>query len=154
MTTPGASGAEYVHVGRRNNSLSRAGRLRALAYIVGVSLGIALALGAAFGAWFVLPFAGVEATVLMCAFRYMDEHAGDYERVAIRGDSVRVEVVEGRATQHYELSRYWAHVVCDGDEARLALRSHGREIEIGRHLLPEERFRLAAELKQALRERA
>jgi uncharacterized membrane protein len=146
----GASAADYVHIGRRNNSLSRSGRLRALSYLVGVSLGIALAFGAALGAWPVLPFAGLEVLVLCLAFRYIDEHAGDYERVAIRGDRVNVEIVEGQAVRRFELNRYWAHVVCDPDGERVALCAHGRELEIGRHLCTEQRVLLAGKLKREL----
>ncbi|MGE5524505.1 MAG: DUF2244 domain-containing protein [Rhodospirillaceae bacterium] len=147
----GAPAAEYVHIGRRNNSLSRSGRLLALCYLVGVSLLIALGFGAALGAWPVLPFAGLEAIGLYLAFRYIEEHAGDYERVAIRGDRVNVVIVEGRAVQHFELNRYWAQVVCDPGEGRVALRSHGRELEIGRHLRTEQRVLLAQQLKRELR---
>jgi len=152
MNVLGAPVAEYVHVGRRNNSLTHSGRRLALACIAGVSLAIALALGAAFGAWFVLPFAGLEAALLSFAFRYMDEHAGDYERVEVRGTRVDVEIVEGRAARRLAIEGYWTQVVCDRVEGRVALRSHGREVEIGRHLPPRERIRLAAELKRVLRD--
>lgn len=152
MDSLGAPAADFVHIGRRNNSLSRTGRRLAWAYLAGVSLGIATALGTALGAWFVLPFAGLEAAGLYLAFRYLDRHAGDYERVAIRADSIWVEIVEGRVARSVRLSRYWAQVVCDMDDERVMLRSHGQEIEIGRHLPADARFQLAAEVKRALRE--
>jgi len=145
-----ASPAEYVHIGRRNNSLSRSGRLLALCYLVGVSLGIALAFGAALGAWLLVPFAGLEVVVLYLAFRYIGQHAGDYERVAIHGDRVNVEIVEGQAVRRFELNRHWARVVCDSDGERVALRAHGRELEIGRHLPTEQRVLLAGRLKREL----
>ncbi|HWI12881.1 MAG TPA: DUF2244 domain-containing protein [Burkholderiales bacterium] len=142
---------EYVHIGRRNNSLSRSGRLLALLYLAGAPLGIALAAGAAADAWPVLAFAGMEMVVLCLAFRYIGEHAGDYERVAIRGDRVNVEIVDGSAVRRFELNRYWAHVVCDPDGARVALRAHGRDLEIGRHLPTEQRVLLAGRLRRELR---
>jgi uncharacterized membrane protein len=80
----------------------------------------------------------------------MERHAADYECIAIDGDRIRVEIGEaGRAWSH-ELSRYWARVVIDADEGRLALRSHGREIEIGRHLSHVQRVALAYELGSQL----
>jgi uncharacterized membrane protein len=147
----GVPAAEYVHIGRRNNSLSRSGRLLVLCCLVGMSLGIALAFGAVLGAWPVLPFAGLEAVGLCLAFAHMAQHAGDYERVVIRGDRVNVEIVEGQSVRRFELNRYWACVVCDPDGSRVALRSHGRELEIGRHLRTEQRVLLAGELKRELR---
>jgi uncharacterized membrane protein len=143
--------AEYVHIGRRNNSLSRSGRLLALGWLTGVSLGVGLGFGVVAGAWPVLPFAGLEAAALWLAFRHIEKHCSDYERVAIRGGSVRVDIVEGRVVRHYELNRHWSQVVCDRDGMHLALRSHGKEVEIGRHLRAEQRIEFAGELKRALR---
>lgn len=142
--------AEYVHIGRRNNSLSRSGRLLALCCLVGVPLGIALVFGLASGAWPVLPFAGLEGVALCLAFACVSRHAGDYELVAIGGDRVNVEIVEGQAVRRFELNRHWARVVCEAGSGRVALRSHGRKLEIGRHLCAEQRAALADALKRKL----
>ncbi len=147
----GAPAAEYVHIGRRNNSLSRSGRRLALCCLVGASVVIALAFAAVTGAWPMLPFAGLEGIALYLAFRYLDRHAGDYERVSIRGDRVNVEIVDGQAVRRFELNRCWARVICDPAGVRVALRSHGKELEIGRHLCTEQRVRLAGRLKRELR---
>ena len=87
--------AQFALTARRNNSLSSSGRFLALGLILAVSLGIALAFTWVFGAWLILPFAGVEMLVLYLAFRYVDRHAGDYERVTIEGDRLNVEVLDG-----------------------------------------------------------
>ncbi|MGZ8228413.1 MAG: DUF2244 domain-containing protein [Burkholderiales bacterium] len=146
----GGETAEYVYTARRNNSLSSSGRLFAFSFILTVSLGIALAFCVFFGAWPILPFAGLEMAVLYFAFRYMDRHAADYERITIRGNNVAVEVHEGPNLTRLELNRYWAQVLCAADGSRLALRSHGREIEIGRHLCNAEREDVARELAREL----
>ena len=145
----GGATADYVYTARRNNSLSSSGRLLVFGFILTVSLGIAVAFSLIFGAWPILPFAGTEMGVLYIAFRYVDRHAADYERVTIRDDSVAVEVREGREVQRFEMNRWWAQVVCDGP--RFALRSHGREIEVGRHLCEEQRLEMARDLKRELR---
>jgi uncharacterized membrane protein len=147
----GVESADYVYTARRNNSLTSSGRLFAFTFILTVSLGIALGFSLVFGAWPILPFAGVEMAVLYLAFRYMDRHAADYERITIRGDNVAVEVHEGRKVTRLELNRCWAQVICAGDGSRLALRSHGREIEVGRHLCNAERSDMARELARELR---
>lgn len=142
--------AEFDYTARRNNSLSSLGRRQAFIFILTVALGIAVAFSLVFGAWPIMPFAGIEMAVLYFAFRYIDRHADDYERITIRGDSVAVEVREGSRVTRQELERCWAQVVCEGGGARLALRSHGRELEVGRHLTGERRAQMALELRREL----
>ena len=139
----------YTLVARRNNSLSSTGRLAVFVFIFTVSVGIALAF-AMLGAWLILPFAGLEMLVLYLAFRYVDRHAADYERIAIARDKVEVEFCEAGTHVQHEFNPCWAQVVVSGDGSRLALRSHGRELEIGRHLSGEQRLKIARELKQQL----
>ena len=146
----GGETAEYVYTARRNNSLSASGRQLVFGFILFVSLGIATGFYVVFGAWPVLPYAALEMTVLYFAFRYMDRHAADYERITIQGGTVAIESHVGRDVTRLELNRYWAKVVCDADGSRLALRSHGREIAVGRHLCEERRLCLARELKREL----
>ena len=146
----GGETAEYVYVARRNNSLSSSARLIVFGFILAVSLGIAAAFSLIFGAWPILPFAGLEMAVLYLAFRYVDAHAGDYERITIRSDAVAVEVYDGADVKRFEFNRCWAQVVCEGDGARLALRSHGRDVQVGRHLRDEQRREMARELAREL----
>jgi uncharacterized membrane protein len=146
----GGEAAEYVYTARRNNSLSSSGRLLIFALIFAVSVGIAAGFSLIFGAWPILPYAGLEMAVLYVAFRYIDRHAGDYERVTIKGGSVAIEVHDGAKRTRLELSRHWARIVCSRDGSRLALRSHGREIELGRHLNHEQRLEMARDLRREL----
>ena len=147
----GDRSTEYVYTARRNNSLSSSGRLLVFGFILAVSLGIAGAFFLIFRAWPILPYAAIEMAVLYAAFRYIERHAQDYERVTMQGSCVFVEVREGERVTRSELNRYWARVVCEAGGARLALRSHGREIELGRHLRPEQRREWAHELARELR---
>ena len=143
--------AEFVYTARRNNSLSSIGRRFVFGFILTVSLGIAMAFSLVLGAWPILPFAGIEMAVLYLAFRYVDRHAEDYERITIRGDSVAVEVREGSRVTRQEFNRCWAQVVSMDAGARLALRSHGRDVEVGRHVCEGRRADMARELKRELR---
>src|SRR5687768_3125859 len=99
----GGETAEYVYIARRNNSLSSSARLTVFGLILTVSLGIAAGFAVVFGAWPIMPFAGIEMVVLYLAFRYMDRHAGDYESITIRDDKVAVEVCEGADVRRFEL---------------------------------------------------
>ncbi len=116
------------------------------------SVSIALTF-AAFGAWPVMPFTGLEMAVLYAAFRYVDRHASDYEIIEIRGDRVRIETRVGSQVQSVEFNRHWAQLVTNSGsgEPRLAFRSHGREVEFGRHLTSRDRERVAREIRQQLR---
>ena len=144
------SAAGFSRLARRNNSLSSTGRLFVFAFIFAGSIGIATGF-ALLGAWLILPFAGLEMLVLWLAFRYVDRRAGDYERIAIAGDRVEIEFCEAGRRRSHELNRCWAQVVDGG--GRLALRSHGREFEIGRYLDDEQRLALGREIGRHLRGR-
>lgn len=145
-----APAAGFSRLARRNNSLSSAGRQLVFGLLFAVSVGIACAFAAA-GAWLILPFAGLEMGVLYWAFRSIERRAGDYERIVIDGDRIRIEIREAGRDHHHEMSRYWSQVAVSRGGARLALRSHGRELEIGRNLSDDQRLALARELGSELR---
>ena len=152
-----AEHGEFLLIARRNNSLSCAGRAVVLGSLVALSLAISVAF-AWNGAWLVFPFAGVEMLVLFLAFRAIEQHAGDFESIAIKGDRVVLEKWESGRLSRHELNRYWAQVrLLSADSVggtMLTLRSHGKEIEFGRHLTEEGKTGLAQTLKQQLRNRA
>jgi uncharacterized membrane protein len=115
------------------------------------SLAVA-AVFAALGAWPILPFAGLEAMALYVAFSWTVRHAEDSESLVIRGNDVMLSVREAARTRNYEFNRAWARLVVEQHAGgiRLALRSHGREIQVGRYLDSGGRQRLARELKDRL----
>ena len=103
-----------------------------------------------------LPFAGLEAFALYVTFVWITRHARDSESLVIRGNAVALAVCEASQTRHYEFNRAWAQLVVEqsgwhGSITRLALRSHGREVEVGRYLDDGGRQRLARELQARLR---
>jgi uncharacterized membrane protein len=144
-----ARGGGFSLVTRRNNSLGPGGRLAVFAFIFIVSVGIATAF-ALLGAWPVLPFAGLEMLALYLAFRCVDRHAGDYERIAVEGDRVEIESYEGGRRRCHEFNRRWARLVVAGHGERIALRSHGRELEIGRLVGAERRLEIARALARQI----
>jgi uncharacterized membrane protein len=110
---------------------------------------------AVLGAWLILPFAGLEAVALYLAFSWIARHAGDSELLEIRGNAVVLVVTERAHTRQYEFNCAWAQLVVDGhaNGMRLALRSHGREIEVGRYLDGSGRRLLAQTLRDRLQAR-
>jgi uncharacterized membrane protein len=141
----------YTLTAKRNNSLSTSGRYLVFGFIFIVSFGISLAF-AAFGAWPVLPFAGLEMLVLFLAFRYIDRRSDDYERLTLSGDKLLLERVERGMLGQFEFNRYWVQVRCDAAGSHLALRSHGREVEFGHYLTEDERLALARQLRERIRQ--
>ena len=137
---------------KRNCSLEWAERWRAFWLIASISVLIAGAF-AAFGAWLILPFAGLEIGALYLAFRLLDRRASDYERLTIDGDRLVVEQKrQGRVTR-FEGNRLWAQVVVrrQSERVELALRYRGREIEFGTFLSDEARSTAARSLQEQLR---
>jgi uncharacterized membrane protein len=136
---------------KRNCSLSPQTLGGLLAFIAGVSfaIGIAFALQ---GAWPILPFVGLEIVALAAAFYATGRHATDYERIALADGALVVEIRDGDRTEEHRFNPYWVRLVVTGAQrqVRLALRSHGRELEIGRHLDASGRERLATLLRGRL----
>jgi uncharacterized membrane protein len=137
---------------KRNCSISP----RALACLLALTAGLAFAIGSAFalyGAWPILPFAGLEIAALTAAFYLNGRHAADYERIALEEGELVVEVRNGERVAHHRFNPHWVRLEVDGTprgEVRLALRSQGRELEIGRHLDAPGRERLAREVRVRL----
>ena len=63
--------ADFEIIARPNSSLSAKGRVRAVMIIAAISLAVAIAFSL-IGAWFVLPFAGLELVGIGYAFYYID----------------------------------------------------------------------------------
>lgn len=113
-------------------------------FSVVIAAGFAMA-----GAWLIIPFAGVEIAALATAAWMILRRAGDFERLAFSGDRILIEVRERGLLQQYEFHRVWARLVT-GETGSVALRSHGRTVEIGRYCGAEGRRALALELRGRL----
>jgi uncharacterized membrane protein len=133
-----------------NCSLSQSGKVRVVLLLTVIPCCIAVGFGL-LGAWLVLPFVGMEICALGYAFYYVNRHASDYESISIVGDSLLVERCTGQHLSRYQLNPYWVNVVKheqENGELRLGLRSHGKEIEVGRYLTRKQRESLAEQLQK------
>jgi uncharacterized membrane protein len=99
----------------------------------------------------------VELALLYLAFRAIERHASDNESISISGDRLVVERWETGRVRRYEFNPYWARVALqpsgEGGRELLAVRSHGRQVEFGRHLTDEQCRAAARALKQHLSSR-
>ncbi|NKC15708.1 MAG: DUF2244 domain-containing protein [Gammaproteobacteria bacterium] len=110
---------------------------------------------AVMGFWPILPFAGIEVAALAAALYITAQRSEIREVVSVYRNHIEIE--RGRKTpeQHWEIQRAWAQVKLQRNgsphyPSRLVIRSHGREIELGRFLVEEERCRLARQLRAAI----
>lgn len=145
--------ATYRVTSRRNDSLGSRGRWLIFAALCVVSFGLALVF-AMFGAWLVLPYSALEMMVLFLAFRWIERHAGDWERVTVHGDCVIVERERAGVLSRREFNRCWTRLEADrskfGDVSRLALCSAGERVPFGDDLSAAEREHAAKDLRRAL----
>jgi uncharacterized membrane protein len=144
---------EFCVLSRRNDSLGSRWRWRLFASLCAVSFGLALGF-AAFGAWLVLPYSALEMAVLYVAFRWIDRHASDWERVSVSGDRVIVERERGGVQSRREFNRYWTRVEVEDDgfnrTPRLTLRFAGQSVALGEELSAADRRTLARDLRRVL----
>lgn len=111
---------------------------------------------ALFGAWPVLPFAGIEIFALWLALRHHARHADDGEEITLHDQLLRITSRNGMHSEVSEFHPYWVQLrfesAVPGQSPRLLLGSHGKTVEIGRLLGPQEKQALADTLRQQLQQ--
>jgi uncharacterized membrane protein len=149
----------YKIIARHNNSLTPKAGVKLLLALAGIVLVVGVGF-ARIGAWLVLPFAGLEILAFAYAFHYIYLHSGDFESITIENDSVVVEKRDYKEITTTVFQRHWAQVSLREvasvggviGKSGLFIRSHGKEIEFGKHFMnDEQRALLARELKQKLK---
>ncbi len=120
--------------------------------VVSFSIAIAWAL---LGAWWVMPFAGLEVGALGLALLSFGRRVGDFERIHLDDDRLVVEVCEKARVSRYEFVPAWAKVETRrfGLGCEVVVRCRDRQVMIGRYLDQGGREKLARELSVRLREK-
>ena len=145
--SPEAESPPYVHHCVPNRSLGPQGRRWVLAALIATTTAVATA-AMLFGAWPVMPFAGLEVALLLLAFHVVRLHDADFERLEIGEHEARVAA----SLTCFVGQRTWARVVVRerGSRCTLGLAYAGRTVPLGRLLSDEGRRRLAGELRGRL----
>jgi uncharacterized membrane protein len=108
------------------------------------------------GAWPVVGFLGLDVLVVYAAFRLNYRAARAYETVRLTAAELEIIQVDVRGHgRRATFQPYWMAIDMDDPprrDSRLTLRSHGRRLEIGRFLTPQEKLDLARALRRALAE--
>lgn len=139
-----------------HRSLSPAG-YRLLIACIGAMNGLLGLLFLLKGAWPVAVLSLAMPLALHVAFRQNFASARRLrERVSLDGRDLVIERTErDGSVRRRSFNRYWVRVVLeeeDEDTNRLWVGSHGKRVALGEFLAPTERKRLAAALRDALRE--
>ena len=104
----------------------------------------------------ILPFAGLELLALGVVLYISAWRSNIKEVVNIGEEKIRIEIGRDAPEKIYELDKAWANIVLERSwnnwyPSRLLLRSHGRQLEIGKFLNEQERQCLAIELNKAIK---
>lgn len=138
---------------RPHRSLDEKGFLIVMAAIGGCGFLIGTAFFMA-GAWPVAGFCGLEILLVYIAFRMNFREARRHERLRLSDSGLEVSLIEPSGhTTTQRLEPSWVSVDMDDppDHAsRLTLGSHGKRVEVGRFLQPEEKVEVARELRDAI----
>lgn len=133
-----------------NASLSPRGFFLLMAFIGLISFcaGIAFVM---VGAWPVFGFFGIDIVLVYLAFKLNYRDARRYETIRLTDSALTVErfTPSGRR-ERWRFQPYWLKVEIDDDPvpgSTVTLRSHGRMVEIGSFLSPEERLDFAHALR-------
>jgi uncharacterized membrane protein len=106
------------------------------------------------GAWPVMPFMGLDVLLLVWAFRRCRQRAQSYEHIVLSLSCLHItRHPYGGQSSELSLNPYWLNVAIEEEAEQprhLLLSSHGRSVEVGGFLAPNERLRLAQLLRQAL----
>lgn len=153
MGTSSLNGNTVILV-KQNNSLSPKGFVWLFVGIFAITMTVAIGVSIV-GAWFVLPFAGLEVLAFAFVFHHVHLHYEDHESITINSDDVVIEKHYYKHNEKFSFQRYWVKVVlrnaADGTCA-LFIGSHGKEVEFGRRFMTDEqRLTIAKQLRQQLK---
>ena len=140
---------------RPNRSLTSRQSAMLVAGVGGFSLVIAGGLSLIFGAWPILPFAGLEIGLLVFAVWFVDRGASRREIIELGDDEVVVSSIKAGRVESVRFQRYWCQVELVSSTKRnhpnrLLIGSHGNRIQVGSCLTDEERSDLADQLGKNL----
>jgi uncharacterized membrane protein len=132
---------------RPNRSLDR-GQRRLWLVLIAAPVLVVSAGFSGLGAWPVLPFAGLELSVLWWAFRLVGKHDEDYEILDVSRYEFCWERRECRRIERLAGNPEWAQLVwpAAGPARSMLLRYGGRSVAVGAQLCEQERLRLAQQM--------
>jgi len=136
-----------------HTSLSPRGFLLLMSAIASVSFVAGMAFMLA-GAWPIFGFFGLDVLLIYLAFKSNYRWARMYETVRLTEDALLVERISPSGkVQRWRFQPYWLRVDIDDPvrhDSQLVISSHGKRLQIGAFLTPDERAEFADALRDAL----
>ena len=114
---------------------------------------LVIALGFWFqGATLILPFAGVELTMVGVAFLVYARHATDREQISLLEQRLVIELESAGRLERAEFDRAWVRIEPSAsDTSLIEVSGRGAQpVQVGRYIRPELRPLLARELRMAV----
>ncbi len=148
--TGAASPGEFRVLIQPNRSMNPRGMVWCVAGLAALSVAIATGFLIA-GAWWVLPFTGLELTLVAGVFWIVYRRGFDYELLVIDEETVQVTRKRGAVESRSQFLRYWTRVELRRGAhrwhpSRLLIGSHGKRVEIGGCMTESERRALSDRL--------
>jgi len=138
-----------------HRSLSRTGFWLVMGLVSIVSFGA----GTAFyrvGAWPIVGFLGLDVALIYTAFRINYRAARLTELIKLDERELRIQRISPRGKMlSWTFSSFWVRVRMDNppdEDSDLVISSHGRYLELGAYLSPQEKLDVATALNAALSE--
>lgn len=149
-SAPSCEPVEVQWVFRKNCSLTPQQLLAWYLSLCAITLVIAGGFWLA-GYWIVLPFAGLELSLVALAFVVYARHAADYEMVQLSRYQLKITSASGSKLTEITLSPQWVRLDYDGKyKAPLVLSHQGEKIKFGRYIAERDKPSMHKELRAAL----
>ena len=154
MSVEEKSNSNYLITLSPNSSLTGIYRIIFLASISFICVGIA-AVFYFFGAYLILPFAGIEIAILLIAFYLSFKWSSRKELIYISQEVVKIEKGTHKAEYLWEEFRTFTSFIIENDAnklLRLSFRSKGDDVIVGDFLNEEDKSILINEIRNIIDE--
>ncbi|MEX2327743.1 MAG: DUF2244 domain-containing protein [Pseudomonadales bacterium] len=149
---------DCAHTGRIILKPNASLRWRANLCLLYTLMGISLSIGFGFlllGAWLVLPYSLLEMAFLALCMTYCVRQCNRQEVITISEHEVLIERGISGPSEHWNYQRMWAKFMVKAprhpwDPAVVAIRSHGKELEIGSFLSRRDKSALIEQLRRVV----
>jgi uncharacterized membrane protein len=139
---------------RRRFASSRQLRLTVFSALAALSAVFATFLWWLFGAWVVVPFAGLEVGCVGFAFWWIERQAKDFDAIEVSESEVSVTRCRNQRFETFSFSRGWVQVDVETDgrgrERGVRLRQSGRSVSLAEFLCAAEQRAAARALRSAI----
>lgn len=138
-----------------NRSMNRRAALWMVAGVALASFAVAGTLALRYGAWPILPFAGLEVALFAVVIGTVQSRGENQELLVLGESFLDVTRRHGGNVESFRFQRYFVRVnlrraLARNLPTRLEIGSHGKFVEIGSFLTDEERISLAENLSARL----